>query len=71
MLIIIIICLSFYPTSYIYHSPLQNYIKEDQSHKKYISNVLNSFSKIYTIPIKHRSDCSYYFKAQAPRFHKN
>lgn len=70
ILIIIIIFLSFFPTSYIYHSPLQNYTKEDQSHKKLVANLLNSLHKIYTIPIKHRSDCSYYFIAQAPRFHK-
>lgn len=70
LLTYLLIFLSLFPKSYFYNSQLQNFSEESQLQKRFFGFFLNSMHKIYTIPISLRPDCSYYFKAHAPRFHR-
>ncbi len=70
LFILILIFLSLTPKNYFYDSQLQNFSEESQLYKRFFGFFLNSMHKIYTIPIKLRPDCSYYFIAHAPRFHR-
>ncbi len=58
-------------TKYIYYSSLlADSKKEFDYNKSSIANIFNKRKNIYPVTIDLREDCSYYFLAYAPRFHR-
>lgn len=55
---------------YIYYSSIMTEQNEEFIYNKLIVNLFNRIKNIYPVTIDLREDCSYYFLAYAPRFHR-